>query len=136
LNRLTYYQFQLNVKAKQRSSPAGSKEKARWFGWPQEGLVQWASSRSSDTWAGFGKAPGGWKVCVCVFLIGDSPSVTVYLFQLKLHRAGERLVDRLDFEELALKSIDPSIGPSITSIMTGRLKEFEKENNEGQHRVS
>ena len=26
---------------------------------------------------------------------------------------GEKLVDRLDFEELALKSIDPSMGPTI-----------------------
>ena len=26
---------------------------------------------------------------------------------------GERLVDRMDFEEIALKSLDPSLGPSL-----------------------
>lgn len=31
---------------------------------------------------------------------------------------GERLIDRLDFEELALKSLDPSLGPKITSPRT------------------
>jgi hypothetical protein len=35
--------------------------------------------------------------------------------QLKLYRYGERLVDRIDFEELALKSIDPSLGPKLSS---------------------
>jgi hypothetical protein len=32
--------------------------------------------------------------------------------QLKIYRYGEQLVDRMDFEELALKSIDPSLGPT------------------------
>lgn len=31
-----------------------------------------------------------------------------------MYQGGERLVDRLDFEELALKGIDPSLGPTIT----------------------
>ena len=31
-----------------------------------------------------------------------------------MYEYGERLVDRIDFEELALKGIDPSIGPTIT----------------------
>jgi hypothetical protein len=56
-----------------------------------------------------------------------------------LYQAGERLVDRLDFEELALKSIDPSFGPSIRNPKRGRLKHLEKENKEheeGQLRVS
>jgi hypothetical protein len=34
--------------------------------------------------------------------------------QLKTYQAGERLVDRMDFEELALKGIDPSLGPQIS----------------------
>lgn len=29
---------------------------------------------------------------------------------------GERQVDRMDFEELALKSLDPSLGPSLTRL--------------------
>jgi len=48
-------------------------------------------------------------------------------FQLKLYQAGERLVDRMDFEELALKSIDASLGPSITK---KRLKEPENKNED------
>ena len=31
-----------------------------------------------------------------------------------MYEYGERPVDRIDFEELALKGIDPSIGPTIT----------------------
>lgn len=30
---------------------------------------------------------------------------------------GERLVDRLDFEELALKSLDPSLGPRLSDLV-------------------
>ena len=29
-------------------------------------------------------------------------------------RRGESLVDRMDFEELALKGIDPTLGPSLS----------------------
>ncbi|KAG1884992.1 mitochondrial K+-H+ exchange-related-domain-containing protein [Suillus subluteus] len=56
--------------------------------------VKWASTKAADLWAGFGKAPeGSWK--------------------LKTYELGERIVDRIDFEELALKGVDPSLGPSI-----------------------
>ncbi len=30
-----------------------------------------------------------------------------------MYQLGERFLDRIDFEELALKGIDPSFGPSI-----------------------
>lgn len=33
---------------------------------------------------------------------------------MRTYQYGERLVDRMDFEELALKGIDPSLGPTIT----------------------
>jgi hypothetical protein len=39
----------------------------------------------------------------------------LHLPQLKLYRFGERLEDRIDFEELALRSIDPSLGPKLSS---------------------
>ncbi|KAG1745868.1 mitochondrial K+-H+ exchange-related-domain-containing protein [Suillus paluster] len=56
--------------------------------------VKWASTKAADLWAGFGKAPeGSWK--------------------LRTYELGERIVDRIDFEELALKGVDPSLGPSI-----------------------
>lgn len=38
--------------------------------------------------------------------------------QIRVFNYGERLIDRLDFEELALKSLDPSLGPKITSPRT------------------
>ena len=38
--------------------------------------------------------------------------------QVRVFNYGERLIDRLDFEELALKSLDPSLGPRITSPRT------------------
>jgi len=38
--------------------------------------------------------------------------------QNRVFNYGERLIDRLDFEELALKSLDPSLGPKITSPRT------------------
>jgi len=41
-------------------------------------------------------------------------------FQLKVYHGGEKLVDRLDFEELALKSIDPSLGPSLSRLSKGQ----------------
>ncbi|KAG0704260.1 mitochondrial K+-H+ exchange-related-domain-containing protein [Suillus ampliporus] len=57
--------------------------------------VKWTSTKAADLWAGFGKAPeGSWK--------------------LRIYELGERIVDRIDFEELALKGVDPSLGPSIT----------------------
>ncbi|KAF8059305.1 mitochondrial K+-H+ exchange-related-domain-containing protein [Lyophyllum atratum] len=34
-------------------------------------------------------------------------------WKLKVFQVGERLVDRLEFEELALKGINPALGPSI-----------------------
>jgi hypothetical protein len=33
---------------------------------------------------------------------------------LRTYELGERIVDRIDFEELALKGVDPSLGPSVT----------------------
>ena len=35
---------------------------------------------------------------------------------------GERLVDRLEFEELALKSIDPSLGPKLSDLVLHKSK--------------
>ncbi|KAL1950835.1 hypothetical protein VTO73DRAFT_5959 [Trametes versicolor] len=55
-------------------------------------------AKASDIWAGFGKAPeGNWKRRSFLY--------------------GERLIDRLEFEELALKSLDPSLGPRLANIV-------------------
>ncbi|KAI0081610.1 hypothetical protein K474DRAFT_1613374 [Panus rudis PR-1116 ss-1] len=62
----------------------------------KQGWTDWATAKAADLWAGFGKAPEGtWK--------------------RKTFLYGERLVDRIDFEELALKSIDTSLGPKLFS---------------------
>ncbi|CAK5262910.1 unnamed protein product [Mycena citricolor] len=69
---------------------------------PEEGLGRWASHKANTTWKSFGKAPDGtWK--------------------LRAFRLGERLMDRLDFEEVTLKTIDISIAPKIT----GKPKDVE-----------
>ncbi|KAG6812107.1 hypothetical protein H0H92_004336 [Tricholoma furcatifolium] len=91
---LTYYQFQISPPQKQGSeTPVNGEARSRWM--PEGGLAKWITTKAAETWAGFGKAKGGWK--------------------LKVYQGGERLVDRLDFEELALKGIDPTSGPTITN---------------------
>ncbi|KZT09286.1 uncharacterized protein LAESUDRAFT_735536 [Laetiporus sulphureus 93-53] len=68
-------------------TPPPSKSKSN--SWSKRVIV-----KASDLWAGLGRAPeGNWKRKVFVY--------------------GERLIDRLDFEELALKSFDTSLGPQL-----------------------
>ncbi|KAJ7246600.1 mitochondrial K+-H+ exchange-related-domain-containing protein [Mycena haematopus] len=64
----------------------------RWI--PEEGLGKWASHKANTMWAGFGMAP--------------ERSIKKRAFQL-----GERLMDRLDFEESNLKTVDLSIVPPL-----------------------
>ncbi|CAE6421289.1 unnamed protein product [Rhizoctonia solani] len=59
-------------------------------------LLKRAQEKASQMWSNWGKAPGGWK--------------------LKVHTYGEKIVDRIDFEELALASIDTSLGPKISQL--------------------
>ncbi|KAJ4482306.1 mitochondrial K+-H+ exchange-related-domain-containing protein [Lentinula aciculospora] len=102
---LTFYQFQVHLpKSKKRET-----NQSKWQ--PKGGWTHWVQSKASSTWAGFGQAPeGNWK--------------------FKVFRMGERLVDRLDYEELALKGVDPSMGPSILHLdVRGRGAE---ETNEKQ----
>ncbi|KAF8879888.1 mitochondrial K+-H+ exchange-related-domain-containing protein [Gymnopilus junonius] len=79
LSRYTYYQIQLPPKKL-----------------PASGVVNWATQKAADIWAGFGKAQGGWK--------------------LKTHQIGEKLIDRIEFEELELKKFDPSLAPSLKQL--------------------
>lgn len=82
---LIFYHFDLSQVSSVESQDQSTVKRA----------VKWASTKAADLWAGFGKAPeGSWK--------------------LKTYELGERIVDRIDFEELALKGVDPSLGPSIT----------------------
>ncbi|EMD40059.1 hypothetical protein CERSUDRAFT_112276 [Gelatoporia subvermispora B] len=64
---------------------------------------KWVTTKAAGLWAGLGKAPeGNWKRRAFLY--------------------GERLIDRLDFEELALKSVDPSLGPSLRFSDAGKLR--------------
>ena len=45
---------------------------------------------------------------------------------------GERLVDRMEFEELALKGIDPSLGPEV---QTGTQTSTEPKSQRPQIKV-
>ncbi|KAG8892591.1 hypothetical protein FRB99_002607, partial [Tulasnella sp. 403] len=58
-------------------------------------LLQRGMNLATKTWTEWGKAEGGWK--------------------LKVHHWGERMYERVDFEEIALKSIDPALGPRLTT---------------------
>ncbi|KAH9841924.1 mitochondrial K+-H+ exchange-related-domain-containing protein [Rhodofomes roseus] len=79
---------------------------------PSEGNARnwltWVQNKAADMWAGMGKAPeGNWR--------------------RKSFLYGERLVDRLDFEELALKSFDTSLGPKL--LPTGRKDRIKPTDN-------
>ncbi|KAF9452920.1 hypothetical protein P691DRAFT_755954 [Macrolepiota fuliginosa MF-IS2] len=92
---LTYYQFQITSSQHPPSENATEKKgaKSRWL--PEEGIVKFLQGKAAATWTGFGKTEqGSWK--------------------LKVYQMGESLVDRMDFEELALKGLDPSLGPSLS----------------------
>ncbi|BGP52070.1 hypothetical protein JCM10450v2_008041 [Rhodotorula kratochvilovae] len=52
-----------------------------------------AQSKAADLWEGLGKADGGWKK--------------------KTYVTGERLMDRIEYEEWALKAIDPALAPKL-----------------------
>jgi hypothetical protein len=81
---LIFYHFDLSQGNNVKSQDQSSIKRA----------VKWASTKAADLWAGFGKAPeGSWK--------------------LRTYELGERIADHIDFEELALKGVDPSLGPSI-----------------------
>lgn len=83
---LTYYHFRLH------GASQALETSSKWV--PKGGWVSWIQTKAASTWSGFGKAPeGSWK--------------------LKVFRAGERVVDRIDFEELSLKGVDLSLGPTI-----------------------
>lgn len=70
--------------------------------------MNWAREKAASTWSSFGKAPeGNWKVKYLIIIL----CLYSQHFQLKVFQTGERLVDRIDFEEHALKAIDPSSSP-------------------------
>ncbi|KAG9227494.1 hypothetical protein CCMSSC00406_0000860 [Pleurotus cornucopiae] len=94
---LVYYHFQITKPADLAQHGTNKKEGAEngSLAWsPKGGWPRWVTAKASNAWAKLGKAKeGSWKV--------------------RVYQLGERFLDRIDFEELALKGIDPSFGPSI-----------------------
>ncbi|KAH9480793.1 hypothetical protein JR316_0007393 [Psilocybe cubensis] len=83
--RFTYFDFQSPINALQSASvmPATS----RWL--PNSAQISsLAAIKAASVWSEFGKAEGGWK--------------------LKAYETGQALIDKTDFEELALRSFNPS----------------------------
>ncbi|GAA5869388.1 hypothetical protein JCM8547_008661 [Rhodosporidiobolus lusitaniae] len=50
-----------------------------------------ATDKAADLWSGLGKADGGWKK--------------------KAYDTGEKMMDKIEYEEWALKAIDPALAP-------------------------
>ncbi|KAJ7781700.1 mitochondrial K+-H+ exchange-related-domain-containing protein [Mycena maculata] len=85
---VTYYSFKV-VPPPAPPLPKDSPS-SRWL--PKEGVVKWATLKVDATWGSWGKAePGTWRFRVFEF--------------------GERFLDKLDFEEAALKRIDVKSAP-------------------------
>ncbi|KAG9125833.1 hypothetical protein FRC07_006031 [Ceratobasidium sp. 392] len=59
-------------------------------------LFKRGQDKVEQMWINWGKEKGGWK--------------------LKVHTYGEKLIDRVDFEELALASTDTSLGPKASQL--------------------
>ncbi|KAJ7244993.1 mitochondrial K+-H+ exchange-related-domain-containing protein [Mycena haematopus] len=87
-HRITYYSFRVAPPPIQ--PPPKDSQPPGWL--PKEGVVKWASYKLDNLWSGWGKAEtGSWRLRVFEF--------------------GERFLDRLDFEEGALKRIDVKNAP-------------------------
>ncbi|KAJ7132971.1 mitochondrial K+-H+ exchange-related-domain-containing protein [Mycena filopes] len=100
---ITYYRFKITPPP----APPPPKDQPPASGWlPQEGVVKWATLKVDGTWAGWGKADtGSWRLRVFEF--------------------GERFLDRLDFEEGALKRMDVKTAPPtrVPADLTGLERE-------------
>ena len=127
-NRLVYYQFQITVPSSrldQENETASTNTRKK--GWiPEEGIVKWATNKAADMWAGFGKEKSGWKVCFVVYKLCLGCSFYDLFFKSRVYQAGERMMDRVEFEELSLKNIDLSISPSLAQFRSSPISEDNK----------
>ncbi|KAJ7147168.1 mitochondrial K+-H+ exchange-related-domain-containing protein [Mycena crocata] len=86
---ITYYSFTIVPPPPPPQPPSKDPPASGWL--PQEGVVKWATFKVDATWADWGKAETGWRHRVFEF--------------------GERFLDKLDFEEAALKRINVHVAP-------------------------
>lgn len=106
-NLLVFYHFDL-------LSPCGGRKDLSWH----KKVLKSVVNKGADLWTSLGKAPkGSWKVGV--FL---SKRKVVHATQLWTYELGERIADQIEFEELALRNVDPSLGPTVP--LTGTSKQL------------
>lgn len=98
---ITYYSFK--IVPPPAPAPPKDPQPPGWL--PKEGVVKWASYKLDTMWTGWGEAKTGWRLRVFEF--------------------GERFLDRLDFEESALKRIDVKQAPptNVPKDLTGVERE-------------
>lgn len=107
---LVYYHFDL-------ISPYGARNDLSWHKKALKGVVD----KAADMWSNLGKAQkGSWKVGV---FLSKVERKVIHAKQLWTYELGERMTDRIEFEELALRNVDPSLGPTVP--VTGMSKEQE-----------
>ncbi|MCO5590881.1 hypothetical protein L7F22_044856 [Adiantum nelumboides] len=86
----------------------------------KEPLVSRLMTRASNFWVSLGrtdvKSPLDWK--------------------RRTYTMGERLMDRIEYEEWALKGVDPALGPSLDVKEAGRRREDGKEEKAKEDIVS
>ncbi|EJC97923.1 uncharacterized protein FOMMEDRAFT_97733 [Fomitiporia mediterranea MF3/22] len=71
-------------------------------------LFKKVTEKAASLWASFGKAPEkSWK--------------------RRIFTTGERMMDRIEFEELSLKSMDPSLGPKLSKFGRSDMRRDEKD---------
>lgn len=105
---LVFYHFDL-------ISPPGGREDLSWH----RKTLKSVTNKVADLWTGLGKAPkGSWKVSGFPLKVARK---IIHAKQLWTYELGERIADRVEFEELALRSVDPSLGPTFS--LTGTSKQ-------------
>lgn len=95
-------------------------------------------------WSNLGKAPkSNWKYKTYVsslsggFSFGStwgSDPFSIRIRALRLQMLGERLMDRIDFEEWSLKGLDPALAPSPWN-RRRRIESSDKEKDKGSSAV-
>lgn len=61
--------------------------------------------------------------------LGREDQKSTFDWKKRTYNMGEKLMDRIDYEEWALKGVDPTLGPSLKPL---QLAERRKERKEGQ----
>jgi hypothetical protein len=61
--------------------------------------------------------------------LGREDQISTFDWKRRTYNMGEKLMDRIDYEEWALKGVDPTLGPSLKPL---EVVEKRKERKEGQ----